>query len=147
MKRFACAVLTLLSGAAFALDTDYVESVDTVNRSSVSYEAADGSFSASLKIMRAQVNLSTTKEYAQYVMDSYQGWGLKPVVDLRGFSFNYIDNGPCSFLVTYFDGRSYLGFSACGKISADDLTRLFKIANETLKLDEILKQQSHATTY
>ena len=145
MKRLL-ALFTLLcvSGASFALDIEYQEITD---KDSVRFEAADGSFSASLKVMSAKANIATTKEYAEYVMDSYRGWGLKPVVDLRGFSFNYVDNAPCSFLVSYFDGRAYLGFSACGRISPEDLTLLFKKANDKLKLDEILKQQFHATTY
>ena len=80
-------------------------------------------------------------------MDSYQGWDLQPVLDLRGFSFKFVDNAPCSGLLTYFDGRSYILFKACGVVSSEELMQLYKRANEKLKLDETLKKQSKANLY
>ena len=82
-----------------------------------------------------------------YMMDSYQGWDLKAVVDLRGFAFKYVDNAPCSGLLTYFDGRSYLFFLACGNFEKDELTALYKKANQALKVSEILKLQARPNLY
>ncbi|HAR79492.1 MAG TPA: hypothetical protein DCR21_01550, partial [Succinivibrionaceae bacterium] len=75
------------------------------------------------------------------------GWDLKPVLDLRGFSFKYVDNAPCSALLTYFDGRSYILFQACGDVEQDDLKALFSKAGRSLKLEEILKIQLKPNTY
>ncbi|MGN1280405.1 MAG: hypothetical protein ACI4UM_00665 [Succinivibrio sp.] len=133
--------ISLISKASVEEYSEYITD------SGVEYENADGTSRASLSLIEPRVNLSTTKDYAQYLMDSYQGWGLSPVIDLRGFSFKYVDNGPCSGLVTYFDGRSYLLFKACGNVQSDDLKALFKKANRSLKLDELLKRQSKANLY
>ena len=62
-------------------------------------------------------------------------------------SFKFVDNAPCSGLVTYFDGRAYLLFKACGKVSEADLKTLFNRANQKLKLEETLKKQSRAQLY
>ena len=112
-----------------------------------SYYDEQGGKNASLQILDPIVNLSTTKQYAQYMMDSYQGWDLKAVVDLRGFAFKYVDNAPCSGLLTYFDGRSYLFFLACGNFEKDELTALYKKANQALKVSEILKLQARPNLY
>ena len=143
MKKLIYAAL-ILSLSVSAKESDYEEFIKS---DSVIYEKIDGSARASLSLVNPIINLSTTKDYAQYVMDSYQGWDLKPVIDLRGFSFKFVDNAPCSGLVTYFDGRAYLLFKACGKVSEADLKTLFNRANQKLKLEETLKKQSRAQLY
>ena len=85
--------------------------------------------------------------YAQYVMDRYRGWDLKPVVSLRGFTFRYVDNAPCSGLVTYFDGRSYLLFTGCGDVGGDTLKPLYEEAGRKLKLKESLKRESRPNIF
>lgn len=144
-KRFALAsILLFVVLNTQASVEDYSE---YITDNAVEYEKADGTARAGLSLIDPKVNLSTTKEYAQFIMDSYQGWGLSPVIDLRGYSFKYVDNAPCSGLITYFDGRSYLFFKACGTVKSEDLMHLFKKANRALKLDEQLKRQSKANLY
>ena len=143
MKKLIYAAL-ILSLSVSAKESDYEEFIKS---DSVIYEKIDGSARASLSHVNPIINLSTTKDYAQYVMDSYQGWDLQPVLDLRGFSFKFVDNAPCSGLLTYFDGRSYILFKDCGVVSSEDLMQLYKRANEKLKLDETLKKQSKANLY
>ena len=143
MKKLIYAAL-ILSLSVSAKESDYEEFIKS---DSVIYEKIDGSARASLSLVNPIINLSTTKDYAQYVMDSYQGWDLQPVLDLRGFSFKFVDNAPCSGLLTYFDGRSYILFKACGVVSSEELMQLYKRANENLKLDETLKKQSKANLY
>ena len=143
MKKLIYAAL-IRSLSVSAKESDYEEFIKS---DSVIYEKIDGSARASLSLVNPIINLSTTKDYAQYVMDSYQGWDLQPVLDLRGFSFKFVDNAPCSGLLTYFDGRSYILFKACGVVSSEELMQLYKRANEKLKLDETLKKQSKANLY
>ena len=143
MKKLIYAAL-ILSLSVSAKESDYEEFIKS---DSVIYEKIDGSARASLSLVNPIINLSTTKDYAQYGMDSYQGWDLQPVLDLRGFSFKFVDNAPCSGLLTYFDGRSYILFKACGVVSSEELMQLYKRANEKLKLDETLKKQSKANLY
>ena len=143
MKKLIYAAL-ILSLSVSAKESDYEEFIKS---DSVIYEKIDGSARASLSLVNPIINLSITKDYAQYVMDSYQGWDLQPVLDLRGFSFKFVDNAPCSGLLTYFDGRSYILFKACGVVSSEELMQLYKRANEKLKLDETLKKQSKANLY
>ena len=143
MKKLIYAAL-ILSLSVSAKESDYEEFIKS---DSVIYEKIDGSARASLSLVNPIINLSTTKDYAQYVMDSYQGWDLQPVLDLRGFSFKFVDNAPCSGLLTYFDGRSYILFKACGVVRSEELMQLYKRANEKLKLDETLKKQSKANLY
>ena len=143
MKKLIYAAL-ILSLSVSVKERNYEEFIKS---DSVIYEKIDGSARASLSLVNPIINLSTTKDYAQYVMDSYQGWDLQPVLDLRGFSFKFVDNAPCSGLLTYFDGRSYILFKACGVVSSEELMQLYKRANEKLKLDETLKKQSKANLY
>lgn len=110
---------------------------------SVSYVRADGSGSARLGIMAPVLGLNTTKECAEYAMDRLRGWDLQPVVALRGFSFRYVDNAPCSGLVTYFDGRSSLLFTACGKVAREELDKIWADADARLRLSKRLKRESH----
>lgn len=145
MRKFVLASALILSSSVMALESDYNEIENSEKK--VSFEKSDGTGFASLEIKDPIVNIANTKQYAQHLMDNYQGWNLKAVVDLRGFSFRYIDNSPCSGLVTYFDGRSYLFFQACGDVKADDLTKLYQRANEKLKIGEILKKQSRPNLY
>lgn len=139
--------LCLLLLPLFAVAAEESNYEERLFDKSISYVRADGSAWASLKIMAPELTLSTTKAYAQYVMDSHQGWDLKPVIDLRGFSFKYVDNAPCAGLVTYFDGRSYLFFQACGSIDENELKDLFVKGGNKLKLSEILKKQSKPSVY
>ena len=135
MKKALALSLLLVSAVAISAESDYDE---FITNSSVTYEKTDGNGQASLSIVNPVVNLSTTKDYAQYIMDSYQGWDLKPVIDLRGFSFKFVDNAPCSGLVTYFDGRSYLLFKACGNFE--------KTVQSTVVLDFIRFENKNATS-
>ncbi|MBO6257988.1 MAG: hypothetical protein J6M93_01420 [Succinivibrio sp.] len=145
MRRIVFLVLFLIPLLVKAGDDSGFE--ERLVDKSISYVRPDGSAWASLQIMEPELTLSTTKAYAQYVMDSYQGWDLKPVIDLRGFSFKYVDNAPCAGLVTYFDGRSYLFFKACGSIEENELKDLFLKGGEKLKLQEILKKQAKPSVY
>ena len=82
MKKALALSVLMFSAVVSAAESDYDE---FITNSSVTYEKTDGNGQASLSIVNPVVNLSTTKDYAQYIMDSYQGWDLKPVIDLRGF--------------------------------------------------------------
>ncbi|MGN0915409.1 MAG: hypothetical protein ACI4NE_03545 [Succinivibrio sp.] len=144
MKQILVSFCTLLSLASFAGDDGFSE---FYKDNSVTFEKEDGTARASLSVVQPVLSLSTTKDYAQYTMDSYQGWDLKAVLDLRGFSFKYVDNAPCSGLLTYFDGRSYLLFKACGDFKKDELSELYKRAEKRLHLKETLKKQSKPTSY
>lgn len=144
------AVVTLLLGATFFLNVAYADVSDFEmhkSKDAVTFVRADGSVTAQLRILRSVNSVSTTKEYARYVMDRYRGWGLTPVLDLRGFSFRYVDNAPCSGLVTFFDGRSYLFFSACGDFVPEDISSLFKQADHELRISEQLKREAHPNLY
>ncbi|MCR5536848.1 MAG: hypothetical protein K6F05_05475 [Succinivibrio sp.] len=135
---------------ALALSASWVQAAEyetQVSKDKVSYVKPDGSASCELAIQAPEALLPTTKAYAQYVMDSYQGWDLQPIVDLRGFVFKFVDNAPCAGLLTYYDGRSYLFFKACGNIGEGELSSLFKAAGEQLKLSEKLQRQSHSVSY
>ncbi|SFS74646.1 hypothetical protein SAMN02910357_01616 [Succinivibrio dextrinosolvens] len=144
MKKLFSLFLIFLSLSTYAAVDDFEE---VIVGNKASYYDEQGGKNASLQILEPIVNLSTTKQYAQYMMDSYQGWDLKAVVDLRGFAFKYVDNAPCSGLLTYFDGRSYLFFQACGNFEQDELTALYKKANQALKVSEILKLQARPNLY
>lgn len=113
----------------------------------VSLMKADGSAKAFVQILPAAAHLSTTKAYAQDVMDSYSGWGLTAQIARRGFSFKYVDNAPCAGLLTYFDGTSYLMFGACGVISQDEMAKAFSIAKLQLGLDDITYRSSMPSVY
>lgn len=117
-----------------------------VSKDKISYIKADASGSCELSVLSPEVLLPTTRAYAQYVMDSYQGWDLQPLIDLRGFVFKFVDNAPCAGLLTYYDGRSFLFFKACGKLDETELATLFRTAGEQLKLSEQLKKQSRSAT-
>lgn len=117
------------------------------NKHVVSLQRKDGSGRAFVQIMPAASHLSTTKAYAQNVMDSYSGWGLTARIERRGFSFQYVDNAPCSGLLTYFDGTSYLLFGACGLISQEELTKAFSFAKLQLGLDNITYRSSQPSAY
>lgn len=117
------------------------------DQDSVTFTRSDGMASASLRVMPPAMEISTTKDYAQYVMDRYRGWELKPVMSLRGFSFRYVDNAPCSALVAYFDGRSYLLLTACGEVDAGTLRSLYERAGKTLKIQESLKREARPNIF
>lgn len=114
---------------------------------SVSLVRKDGKAKAFLQILAPAAHLSTTKAYAQSVMDSYSGWGLTAQIARRGFSFQYVDNAPCAGLVTYFDGSSYLLYGACGFISQDELTKAFSIAKMQLDIDDLLGRSAAPSLY
>lgn len=117
------------------------------NTQVVSLQRKDGSGRAFVQIMPAASHLSTTKAYAQNVMDSYAGWGLTARIERRGFSFQYVDNAPCAGLLTYFDGTSYLLFGSCGLISQEELTKAFSLAKLQLGLDNITYRSSQPSAY
>lgn len=125
---------------------DYAMSYDRVNRV-VALHKKDGSAKAFVQILPAAAHLSTTKAYAQDVMDSYSGWGLTAQITRRGFSFQYVDNAPCAGLLTYFDGTSYLLFGACGLISQEEMTKAFSLAKLQLGLDDITYRSSMPSAY
>ncbi len=147
MRIFRGTVIALCLGALCAQAADFDGYEVSEGKDHVTYVRSDGSATATLRLIAPELTLSTTKAYAQHVMDSYQGWDLKPVIDLRGFSFKYVDNAPCSGLLTYYDGRSYLLFQACGQIEQAELTGLFQDAGAKLRLSETLKKQSRPTLY
>lgn len=113
----------------------------------VTFIKKDGTAKAFVQIMPAAAHLSTTKAYAQNVMDSYGGWGLSAQIERRGFSFKYVDNAPCSGLVSYFDGTSYLMMGACGFISEDEVTKAFFLGKKELKIDESLYRSAKPSSY
>ena len=113
----------------------------------VSFVRPDGSAWGALRRLPPVAALPSTKLYAQHVMDSLRGWDLKPVIELRGFSFKYVDNAPCAGLVTYFDGRTCLLFQACGNVSATELSSLFSRAGEALQLPQTLRRQAEPERY
>lgn len=125
---------------------DYTMNYNRKNRI-VSLVKQDGSAKAFIQIMAPAAHLSTTKAYAQNVMDIYAGWGLKAEIARRGFSFQYVDNAPCAGLLSYFDGTSYLLFGACGVMSKDEITRAFSIAKLQLGLDEMLSRSAAPSAY
>ena len=114
---------------------------------SVSLTRKDGKAKAFVQILAPTAHLSTTKAYAQSVMDSYGGWGLTAQIARRGFSFQYVDNAPCAGLVTYFDGSSYLLYGACGFISSEEMTRAFSLAKMQLDLDDLLSRSAAPSMY
>ena len=113
----------------------------------VSFVKNDGTGKAFIQIMPASPHLSTTKAYAQNVMDSYAGWGLKAQIARRGFSFKYVDNAPCTGLISYFDGTSYLMFGACGFITREEMTKAFLVGKKELNVDETLYRSSTPSAY
>jgi hypothetical protein len=139
-----CGILAAAGCHAQGADGGFEVQTDS---NGVTFTRADGMASASLHVLPPAMGVSTTKDYAQYVMDRYRGWNLKPVVTLRGFSFRYVDNAPCSALVTYFDGRSYLLFTGCGDVSEETLQPLYEEAGKTLKLKESLKRESRPNIF
>ncbi len=149
MRRFAFACSCILCSALLCSDAMSEDAGFEMQSSSneVTFVKGDGSAQASLRILMPVNTLSTTKSYAQYVMDRYSGWGLTPVLDVRGFSFKYVDNAPCAGLVTYFDGRSFLLFTSCGKIESKTLQQLYLRADKELRISEKLKREGKANFY
>lgn len=113
----------------------------------VIFNKTDGTAKAFMQIMPAAAHLNTTKAYAQDVMDSYAGWGLTAQIERRGFSFKYVDNAPCTGLISYFDGTSYLMVGACGFISQDELSKAFYLGKKELKIDEALYRSASPSVY
>lgn len=145
MKKLAAAIVSSL--CIFAAGAQVPGYEVQKDEDGVSFVRADGTAAASLRIMAPVLTLNTTKSYAQYVMDRYRGWELKPVIDLRGFAFKYVDNAPCSGLLTYFDGRSYLLFTSCGLTDENELEALFRQADKELRISETLKREAHPNLY
>lgn len=143
----ASVALLWWAGSACSEEVQLSGVTETLGEREVSYVREDGSATAGLEILDPVITTSTTKTFAQYVMDCHQGWDLKAVLEVRGFSFRYVDNAPCAGLVTYYDGRSYLLFKACGEIKKDVLQTLFRQAAGKLKIAETLKRQSHPNLY
>ena len=144
VKSFLSLICMFVSLSVFAEEKDFDMQIKDSN---VSFVNKDGSASASLRILYPVNLLSTTKSYAQYVMDKFSGWGLTPVLDLRGFSFKYVDNAPCAGLLTYFDGRSFLLFTSCGKIDPSELHQLYLKADKELRISEKIKRENRPILY
>ncbi len=144
MNKVLLYICVLLSFSVIAEENDFSMQKQDTN---VTFVNKDGSASVSLRILYPSSMLSTTKSYAQYVMDKYSGWALSPVLDLRGFSFKYVDNAPCAGLVTYFDGRSFLLFTNCGKTDEKTLRKLYQKADKELRISEKLKRESRPNLY
>lgn len=113
----------------------------------VSLTRKDGKAKAFVQILAPAAHLSTTKAYAQSVMDSYAGWGLTAQIARRGFSFQYVDNAPCAGLVTYFDGSSYLLYGSCGFMTPEEMTRAFSLAKMQLDIDDLLNRSAAPSMY
>ncbi len=113
----------------------------------VSLTRKDGKAKAFVQILAPAAHLSTTKAYAQSVMDSYAGWGLTAQIARRGFSFQYVDNAPCAGLVTYFDGSSYLLYGSCGFMTQEEMTRAFSLAKMQLDIDDLLNRSAAPSMY
>ncbi len=99
----------------------------------ISYISDDGSSYVACELIDNMDRLSTTKDYAQYMMDSYQGWQLQPIISLNGFSFKYVDNAPCAALLKPYDGARYIIYKVCGNVSKRDLNSLIKQSDIDLK--------------
>ncbi len=149
MRKLALACSLILSFAFPCANADAKELGFEMQSdgNEVTFVKGDGSAKAALRILMPVNTLSTTKGYAQYVMDRYSGWNLTPVLDVRGFSFRYVDNAPCAGLVTYFDGRSFLLFTSCGKIDSKTLQELYSKADKELRISEKLKREGRANFY
>lgn len=140
-KYFIILVATLLSKVALA---DFLVSNDSYE---VTFYSEKNNSYVSAKILPPEVFLPNTRAYAQYVMDSYQGWDLKADLSLRGFSFKYVDNSPCAGFVSYLDGSSCIFYRTCGLIEDKKLTELLTKGLKILKIDEILHKKSKANLY
>lgn len=101
-------------------------------KNAVVYAGQDGISYFSLEIVENIYVLSTTKDYAQYMMDTYQGWELRPEITLGGFSFKFVDNAPCAGVVAYHDSASYYFYRACGVIEQQKLNELAAEAKKAL---------------
>ena len=140
-KRFIVLGAALLCKVALA---DFIVSSDDYE---VNFYSKDRDSYLAVKILPPEVFLPNTRAYAQYVMDSYQGWDLKANLSLRGFSFKYVDNSPCAGLVSYLDGSSCIFYRTCGFIQDKELTELLTQGLKTLKVDEILQKKAKANFY
>ena len=98
----------------------------------VTLASADGLSYVSAELVGGILALSTTKDYAQYLMNSFQGWELRPELTLGGFSFMFIDRAPCAGVVTHYDGASYLFYRACGAMSHAELEQQLREARRQL---------------
>ena len=147
MKKIVLLVFLFLQVPLDASCGTLDQYVKSVGESSITYDKSDGSGYVSVQILPPRVSVNTTKEYALALMDSYQGFNLKAQVDLRGFSFNFVDNAPCSALLSYFDGSNYLLYKSCGNNDVKAQKHIFNEAKERLNLDKRLKQSSRANFY
>lgn len=146
MKKLIYALLVMLPLATQAAveESQYTK---TQTDNSVIFDKKDGSGYAQLELLAPVSMVNTTKDYAQMLMDNYSGFDLQAVVQLRGYSFNFVDNAPCAGLLSYFDGSNYLFFKSCGKHQKSDLKKLYLEGSKDLKLEERLKRSSRASFY
>lgn len=122
-------MIKLLIALLFPCSALALQGYDCVKQeNAIQYFSDDGLSYVSIEKIGSISGLSTTKDYAQYLMDSYQGWQLRPVVSLQGFSFKFVENAPCVALLRFYDGSHYLFYKACGKISFDDLAAIMQDA-------------------
>lgn len=147
MKKIVLFVFLILQVPSEASDRTLDLYSKTIDETSITYDKNDGSGYVSVQILPPKASVNTTKEYALSLMDSYQGFNLKAQLDLRGFSFNFVDNAPCSALLSYFDGSNYLLYKSCGNNDVKTQKEIFKEAKEKLHLDKKLKQSSRANFY
>lgn len=113
----------------------------------VTLQKADGSAYVMMQLLKPVPYVNTLEAYARHVMDYYQGSELKAQPQRRGYSFIYQDSAPCSGLVTFFDGSSYLMMGVCGKLNQDEITKSLNIAKKQLGLDELIQRSSMPKVY
>lgn len=118
-----------------------------IGKTEVVYTHNDGVSYIALNILPPVLSLNTTKDYAQYVMDAYQGFELKAQLPLRGYSFKYVDNAPCVGVISYFDGINYTLFRSCGSNKAKDVKALLNEGIMLLNLKKNLEKSSKPTVY
>ena len=132
ISSFCARLLPCLLAAAPAAAADHYQR--EAGENTVSFVSEDGLKRAELRLLEAAAHLPTTRALALNLMDSLQGYELTADVSLRGFSFKYVDNGPCAGLVTYYDGVRSLFFTACGNVGEDELLSLYREGGEQLRL-------------
>lgn len=117
------------------------------NKQLVTLQKNDGSAFVLMQLLKPIPYISTTEEYARFVMDYYHGTNLKAQPQRRGYSFTYNDIAPCSGLVSFFDGSSYLMIGVCGNISQEETTKALNIAKRQLGLDDLIYRTSMPKLY
>ncbi len=73
----------------------------------------------------------TARQFTNNLMVLFKGHDLRPIPKVKGWSFVYSSNLPCSILVSYFNDEYYEVVELCGKASTEEVGKLIESLHNT----------------